>query len=109
MIDAYADGGPGPDQFRVTDGTLLPHPILRGRERAEQVDSVLTFTGQAVQITQGWEPLLVFGPVAKARISLEQSFRQGSSADWPEFSVAGWIHAAVRQWDDGRIVFRTAT
>lgn len=105
MIDAYADGGPGPDEFRVTDGTLLPHPILRGRAPVEQVDSVLTFTGQAVQITQGWEPLLVFGPEAKARLNLQQSFRQGSSAERPEFSVAGWVHGAVREWDDGRIVF----
>ena len=105
MIDAYADGGPGLDHFRVVDGTLLPHPILRGRDATEQVDDVLTFTGQAVQITQGWEPLLVFGPEAKARISLPQSFREGPRAEWPEFSVAGWVHAAVREWDDGRIVF----
>ncbi len=105
MIDAYADGGPGLDHFRVADGTLLPHPILRGRDATEQVDDVLTFTGQAVQITQGWEPLLVFGPEAKARISLPQSFREGPRAEWPEFSVAGWVHAAVREWDDGRIVF----
>lgn len=86
MIDVYVDGGPGPDHFRVADGTLLPHPILQGRDATEQVDSVLTFTGQAAQITQGWEPLLVFGPEAKARISLPQSFREGPSAEWPEFS-----------------------
>ncbi len=65
----------------------------------------MTFTGQAVQITQGREPLLVFGPEAKPRISLSQSFRQGSFAEWPEFSVAGWVHAAVREWDRGRVVF----
>ena len=105
MIDAYVDGGPGPDQFRIADGTLLTHSIVRGRSPAERVDSVMTFTGQAIQITQGWEPLLIFGPEAKARISLEQSFQRGSRADWPEFSVAGWVHGAVREWDEGRVVF----
>ncbi len=105
MIDAYADGGPGPDHFRVADGTLLPHPILQGRDPTERVDTVLTFTGQAAQITQGWEPLLVFGPEAKARISPQQSFREGGREAMPEFSVAGWIHGAAREWDDGRIVF----
>ncbi len=105
MIDAYVDGGPGPDQCRIADGTLLSHSISRGRSPAERVDSVMTFTGQAIQITQGWEPLLIFGPEAKARISLQQSFQQGSFADWPEFSVAGWVHGAVREWDEGRVVF----
>ncbi len=105
MIDAYVDAGPGPDQFRIADGTLLSHSISRGRYPAERVDSVMTFTGQAIQITQGWEPLLIFGPEATARISLPQSFQQGAFADWPQFSVAGWVHGAAREWDEGRVVF----
>jgi hypothetical protein len=106
MMDAFAIGGPGPDIFRTTDGTLRDHAIARGRSAAERVDSVMTFTGQALQITGGWEPLLVFGPDATARISLDQSF-QGSAppAQWPAFSVGGWVHGAAREWDEGRVVF----
>ncbi len=105
MMDVYANGGPGPDVFRTSDGTLQPHPILRGRSRVEQIDSVMTFIGQAVQITQGWESLLIFGTDAVAKISLEQSFQEGSWGEWPVFSVAGWVHGAVREWGEGRVVF----
>ena len=105
MIDAYVDGGPGPDQFRVTDGTLQSHAIVRGRSSTESVDSVMTFTGQAVQITEGWDPLLIFGPDARARISAEQIFQPELGTDWPGFSVGGWVHGAAREWDQGKVVF----
>ena len=103
MTDVYADGGPGPDVFRTTEGTLLEHPILDGRGPAERVDSVMTFTGQAMQVTEGWEPLLVFGSEAVARISSGQTFRAGEP--WPSFSVGGWTHGAAREWGAGRLVF----
>ena len=105
MIDAYADGGPGPDVFRAGTGTLRSHAIARGRAPAERVDSVMTFTGQAVQITPPWEPLLVFGPEARANIALDQIFQGGTRDQRPEFTIGGWTHAAARGWDTGRIVF----
>jgi hypothetical protein len=105
MIDAYADGGPGADVFRASAGTLRPHPIAQGRSPSERVDSVMTFTGQAAQITPGWEPLLVFGPEATANIALDQIFQSGPRDQRPQFPIAGWTHAATRSWDAGRIVF----
>ena len=105
MTDAYADAGPGADVFRSSSGTLRQHLIARGRVPAERVDSVTTFVGQAVQITPPWEPLLVFGPEARSGISLDQTFQSGPRQQWPEFSIAGWTHAATRSWDAGRIVF----
>ncbi len=105
MIDAYVDGGPGADLFSIADGTLRTHAIQQGRVPGERVDSIMTFTGQALQLTEGWEPLIVFGPAAVARISLAQSYQTGDRASWPGFSVAGWIHGAARTWDQGRVVF----
>ena len=106
MTDAYADGGdPGPDVFRASTGSLRAHAIAQGRSPAERIDSVLTFTGQAVQITAPWQPLLVFGAKATAFINLQQAFQDIPRAEWPSFSVAGWTHAALRSWDRGRIVF----
>ncbi len=105
MTDVYVDGGPGRDIFRPADGTLLDHPIRDGRSPEERVDSLVTFTGQAMQITEGWDPLVVFGPEAVGRISLEQSFQDGGREQWPGFSVAGWVHGAARRWDAGRAVF----
>ncbi len=105
MIDAYADGGPGPDRFRTADSTLLSHAIVEGRSPDERVDSVTTFTGQVARITQGWEPLLVFGPGASAGIDPQQAFQERSGAVGPGFSVAGWVQGATREWDQGRVVF----
>jgi len=106
MIDAYVDAGPGPDVFRSSDGTLRDHPIRRGTAPGERVDSVVTFTGQALMVTQGWEPLLVFGREAVGRINLDQAFQGESDRSlWPAFSVGGWVHGAAREWDRGRVVF----
>ena len=105
MVDAYVDGGPGPDVFKVADGSLRQHAIVRGRSETESVDSITTFTGQAFQLTEDWLPLVVFGPNAVARFSLAQSFQEGPRNEWPSFSVGGWAHAGVREWDQGRAVF----
>jgi hypothetical protein len=106
MLDVYVDGTPGgADVFRIGDGTMQPHAIVEGRGAHEHVDSVTTFTGQAFQITPGWQPLLVFGPDAVAGISLTQAFQRGGSRDFPSFSVGGWVQGAAREWDSGRVVF----
>jgi hypothetical protein len=105
MVDAYVDGGPGPDVFKAANGSLRPHAIVRGRSATEAVDSITTFTGQAFQLTEDWLPLLVFGPNAVARFSLTQGFQQGPPNEWPSFPVGGWAHAGVREWDRGRVVF----
>jgi len=104
MSDVYVDGGPGPDFFHLGDTTLVQHSIQRGRFLSEKVDSVLTFTGQAFQVTDGWEPLLVFGPNAIASISPTQAFQPDASKR-AMFSVAGWVHGAARSWKKGRVVF----
>lgn len=105
MIDAYVDAKPGPDYFSKADGTLGSHPIVSGREAAEAVDSLLTFTGQAFRLTRGWDPLLALGPEARAWIHPRQAFREGGPGDRAFFSVAGWHQGAARQWDEGRAVF----
>ena len=105
MTNVYTDAKPGSDIFDLDSQTLKPHPLTEGRNEDEKVDHVMTFTGQAVQITQGWEPILVFGSGALARFNLEQAFQQGARENWPSFSIEGWVHAAAREWDQGRIVF----
>jgi hypothetical protein len=49
-------------QFKRTDGTLMNHPIIRGRNPKERIDSVRTFTGQAFRATPNVRPLLVLAP-----------------------------------------------
>jgi hypothetical protein len=56
-IDAEDDSGR--IVFRRIDGTLADHPITRGRNPSERVDSVLTFMGQAFRTEGDVEPLMV--------------------------------------------------
>jgi len=64
--NAYAtDEACGADEFLFTrvDGTLMDHPVIRGRNASERVDSVLTITGQAFRsVNPETSPLLVLAP-----------------------------------------------
>lgn len=109
MTDVFARQEPNCidcDFFTLKDGTLHDHAILRGRNANESVDKVLTFDGQPAQITQYWQPLMTFGDNAMAYFQDRQIYQKFENSDEaPQFSIAGWIHAATREWDDGRIVF----
>ena len=48
--------------FQRSDRTLVDHPITRGRNRAERIDSVRTFTGEAFRALVPGTPLLVLAP-----------------------------------------------
>ncbi len=51
---------PGPTLFRASDGTLRPHAIVNGRNQAEAIATVRTFTGQAFLGAEALQPLLAF-------------------------------------------------
>ncbi|NOT08544.1 MAG: hypothetical protein HOP28_10105 [Gemmatimonadales bacterium] len=44
--------------FRRSDGSLADHPITRGRNRGERIDSIRSFTGQAFEGSDGSRALL---------------------------------------------------
>jgi len=92
---------PGGDIFRRSDGRLLDHPITRGRDESERIDSVFTFTGQAFQTDDSFEVLLRFGPDAYTLLPVRASQVRDSTT--PGVSSAGWTHAAVRQFGRGRV------
>jgi hypothetical protein len=65
MSNGYAtDRTCGADEFHFqrSDGTLGDHPITRGRNRNERIDSVRTFTGQAFRVVAPAVPLLLVAP-----------------------------------------------
>ena len=108
MTDVYESNVPntGSDSFTLEEGTLHDHAIVRGRNDNESVSRVVTFAGQPAQITQYWQPLMTFGDEATAYISPWQTYQQNDKdIEWPQFSIAGWVHASTREWDQGRIVF----
>jgi hypothetical protein len=48
--------------FQRSDRTLGDHPITRGRNRTERIESVRTFTGQAFRVVAPAVPLLLLAP-----------------------------------------------
>jgi hypothetical protein len=76
-------------------GSLGSHPILRGRNAAEQVHWVVSFTGHAFFPSGRIQPLLIFGPRAIARL------------DRPEtaiFPVGRWLQGGAVELGRGRAV-----
>jgi hypothetical protein len=100
-MDRRPSGVPG-DLFTRADRTLLDHPITRGRRREEAVDSVLTFTGQAFQVSPAFSVLLRFGPNAITWLPTDASARFDSLT--PMIHTGGWAHAAARTFGRGRVV-----
>lgn len=57
----YAGTMDGRICFTRTSGTLIEHPITRGRNPSERIDSVTAFTGQAFRLEDTGEPLMTLG------------------------------------------------
>lgn len=85
-------------------GTLAPHPIVKGRNSEEQVDSVVTFTGHAFYPSGNVEPILIFGPKAVCQIRLRYNLEDARPEDEPQFSVGGWLQGAALRLGAGRVV-----
>lgn len=105
-LDGYAQlrQAPKPDVFSREDGNLAGHAIFRGRSESERVESVGTFVGHPFQASRDWSPLLKFGPEATAYVHLGFNFPDLPREQWPRFSVSGWLHAAARRVEKGRVV-----
>jgi hypothetical protein len=54
-------------RFSRANGLLGPHPITHGRDSAERVETVVTFTGQSLGVPTGASALLVLSPTAMDR------------------------------------------
>jgi len=86
--------------FRRSDGTLVDHPITRGRGEAEGVDSVTSFTGQAFWAPADVQPLLVV-PAGFSVLLPEVAWE--FSEKTPTLSAEGMLQGAVLQFGEGRV------
>ena len=86
--------------FRRVDNTLRDHPITRGRNASERVDSIRTFTGQAFQAPPSAEPMFVF---PASTISLMPEVAWEFDENTQRVSVGGWCQAAVVHHGHGRV------
>ena len=91
-----------PTLFRLSNETLRPHAVVRGREPGESVTSVRTFTGQAFQAPDSAEPLLV---LPSNFITLMPRVAWQFDEETPRITTGGWLQGAVMPVGDGRAAF----
>jgi hypothetical protein len=86
--------------FKLSDGGLRDHPILRGRNVEEVVTSVTTFTGSAFRLVAPGDPLLVLG---KSVESFAPAVEGAFLPNTPRTPVGGWLQGATLRYGKGRI------
>ncbi len=98
---AHLPGAADAEVFARNRGEVLDHPVVRGRNTNERVDSVVTFTGHAFLASSEWRPLLRFSAGSIGLLPFPDLPR----ADWPHFDIDGWLQAATRPLGNGRVVW----
>jgi hypothetical protein len=91
---------PGPLVFQRSDKSLAEHPIARGRNARERVDSVATFTGSAFRVDKG-EALLTF--ISPRAFAVTPKVLGQPSKDDPRTPIQGWLQAATLRVGKGRV------
>ena len=89
-----------PTIFSRANGGLADHDIVRGRDAAESVASVRTFTGQAFRMPTGAQSLLA---MPAGSVSLMPKTAWDFQPDTPWVDVGGWSQGAVMDVDGGRV------
>jgi len=80
--------------------TLLEHVIIEGRNHTERIQLVATFTGQAFEIPESAQPLLLFGSDYVLYFTEEAG---KITEETPKISVEGMYQGAVLEYGKGRL------
>ncbi len=91
-----------PTIFSTETQTLLPHPITQGRTEQEAVTSIRSFTGQAFQVPESAQPLMVL-PEEFVLLMPENAWE--FRPDTKTIPVGGWSQGAVMPFGSGRAAF----
>ena len=103
MTNSYATepGRNGIFTFRRGDGSLADHPITRGRNPAEQVDSLRAFAGQAFWVAGAEStPILKLAPTTILRLPVKS---EEMNERTPQISGAGMLQGALLRPGKGRL------
>lgn len=88
-------------RFARADGSLADHPVTRGRNPAERVDSVFAFTGQAFVVTApDAHPLMT---LARGTVLLLPSVAWQFSSITPRADAGGRLQGTVLRHGSGRV------
>lgn len=90
----------GQIRFRRSDGSLADHPVTRGRNASERIDSLVTFTGQAFRLDGIGKPLMTLGRnVVLFMPEVEWQFSKLT----PSISASGMLQGGVIEFGKGRV------
>jgi hypothetical protein len=92
--------GQGTLIFSYSNGWLADHPITRGRNAAERVYRVMSFTGSAFRIEGASEPLMTLGDGVEV---LEPKVAWQFPPDTKRSQATGWHQGAVLRHGNGRV------
>lgn len=87
-------------RFTRSDGSLADHPITRGRNASERVDSVMAFTGQAFRLDGTGEALMTLG---RNVVLLMPEVAWQFSKLTPSISASGMLQGAAVRFGKGRV------
>ena len=87
-------------RFTRSDGSLADHPVTRGRNASERIDSVIAFTGQAFRLNGTGSAVMTLG--ANIELLMPQVAWQFSKLT-PTISASGMLQGAVVQFGKGRV------
>lgn len=91
----------GIDMFYREKGTLKENAITNGRNKAESIDSVGTFTGSGFEIPKDAKPICVFSSNFKM---LMPKIAWQFTDDTPRLSIEGCSQIAFMNYGKGRVV-----
>jgi hypothetical protein len=87
-------------RFARFDNSLADHPITRGGNLAERVDSVIAFTGQAFRLEGAGDPLMTLGHHV---VLLMPEVAWQFSKLTPSISTSGMLQGAAVRFGKGRV------
>jgi uncharacterized protein (DUF2249 family) len=91
----------GPAIFNLENKTLIESVITKGRNESEQVNKIVTFTGQGFTIPGDATPILVFGG---SYVNLMPDTAWVFTKDTPSENAKGLLQGAYKKFGKGRIV-----
>lgn len=105
---ANSDTGPTTLVFSKENGLLGTHPLLRGRNRSEEVKRVVSFTGQSLVVPQGAVALMKLSPTAYEspnRGDLQAAVAADPKQETAQArAAAGRAQALAMKFGKGRVV-----
>lgn len=85
----------GPAFFNLNEKTLTESVITKGRDSAESVEQIVTFTGQAFKIPDDATPILIFN---KNYVNMLPDTAWVFNDDTTKLNVEGWSQVAYKEY-----------